>query len=118
MVSTSGAVYSPSSSRCDRNSPISNLAFFGVMSVTMAEAVSSLIRNRFIPSGPNNRLVTVLSDGLTSDCSVVGVAAGSVVGMDGVGVGAWSSGVVVVVMVGWVLQIGRSSCKPRPGIVT
>ena len=66
----------------------------------MAEAVSSLIRNRFIPSGPNNRWVTVLLDGLTSDYSVVGVAAGSVVGMDGVGVASWSSGVVLVVMVG------------------
>ena len=33
MVSTSGAVYSPSSSRCNRNSPILNLAVFGVMSV-------------------------------------------------------------------------------------
>ena len=98
MVSTSGAVYSPSSSRCDRSSPISNLAVFGVMSVTMAEAVSSLIRNRFIPSGPNNCWVTVLLDGLTSDCSVVGVAAGSVVGMDGVGVASWSSVVVLVVM--------------------
>ena len=100
MVSTSGAVYSPSSSRCDRNSPISNLAVFGVMSVTMAEAVSSLIRNRFIPSGPNNRWVTMLLDGLTSDCSVVGVAVGSVVGTDGVGVASWSSGVVLVVVVG------------------
>ena len=67
------------------------------MSVTMAEAVSSLKRYRFIPSGPNNRWVTILLDGLTSDCSVVGVAVGSVVGTYGVGVASWSSGVVVVV---------------------
>ena len=39
-------------------------------------------------------------DGLTSDCSVVGVAAGSVVGTDDVGVASWSSGVMLVVVVG------------------
>ena len=99
MVSTSGAVYSPSSSRCDHNSPISNLGDFGVMSVTIAEALSLLIRNRFIASGPNNRWVTVFLDGLTSDCSVVGVAVGSVVGTDEVGVASWSSGVMLVVVV-------------------
>ena len=99
MVSTSGAVYSPSSLRCDRNSPISNLGDFGVMSVTIAEALSLLIRNRFIASGPNNRWVTVFLDGLTSDCSVVGVAVGSVVGTDEVGVASWSSGVMLVVVV-------------------
>ena len=70
-----------------------------MMSVTIVEAVSLLIRNRFIASGPNNRWVTVLLDGLTSDCSVVGVADGSVVGTDEVGVASWSSGVVLVVVV-------------------
>ena len=70
-----------------------------MMSVTIVEAVSLLIRNRFIASGPNNRWVTVLLDGLTSDCSVVGVAVGSVVGTDEVGVASWSSGVMLVVVV-------------------
>ena len=70
-----------------------------MMSVTIVEAVSLLIRNRFIASGPNNRWVTVLLDGLASDCSVVGVADGSVVGTDEVGVASLSSGVVLVVVV-------------------
>ena len=78
-----------------------------MMSVTIAEAVSSLIRNRFRASGPNNRWVTVFLDGLTSDCSVVGVAVCSVVGTDEVGVASWSSGVMLVVVV--VVVVGVES---------
>ena len=74
------------------------------MSVTIAEAVSSLIRNRFIASGPNNRWVTVFLDGLTSDCSVVGVAVGVEVEA---GVASWSSGVMLVVVV--VVVVGVES---------